>query len=113
MKFQMNLYVFLIFQIEKQTGLIAQLENNLRIAYDDLKEQRMLRQASGGPLNRIQEEVQTSRMIVQERLPHELEALQNQMNLVEEIATDHEPSEIKIAAYQEKVRLLKYFTCEK
>lgn len=63
----------------------------------------MLRQASGGPLNRIQEEVQTSRMIVQERLPHELEALQAQMSLVEEIATDLEPSEMKIATSQEKV----------
>lgn len=89
--------------MKKQTTLIAQLETNLRNTTDELKEQRALRQAPSGPLNRIQEEVQTSRIIVQERLPHELDSLQNQMHLVENIATDPEPSETKIGNLQEKV----------
>lgn len=83
--------------------MIAQLENELRNAYDDLKEQRSLRQAPGGPLNRIREEVQTNRMIVEDRLPSELESLQSQLNLIEEIATDPEPSQMKVATLQEKV----------
>ncbi|GLV61264.1 hypothetical protein CBL_13846 [Carabus blaptoides fortunei] len=90
-------------QIDEQSILIEQLDNQIKKLNEQLKSRQSARFAPENILGKLQEEVQTNKVIVEERLPQELEVLNKKAQLIDMVVQESAPSDDVISDVQHSI----------